>query len=111
MVRDIDRLIRELADQRAAQVEGKKTRGAKRKRRLAVLESSLSGAANRYAVLSVELHETKLQLGVVEQSVAALKHENAELRTEVRELEVDLARRRSASSIVTSIDLLRRGPP
>ena len=43
VVRDIDRLLRELADQRAAQVKGKKTQGAKRKRRLAVLESSLSG--------------------------------------------------------------------
>ena len=110
VVRDIDRLLGELAGQRAARGEGKKARAAKRKRRLAVLEGSLSGAANRYAVLSVELHETKLQLRVAEQSVAAFKHENGELRTEVRDLKVELARR-SASSTVTPIDLLRRDPP
>ena len=110
VVRDIDRLLRELAEQRAAQVKGKKTQGAKRKRRLAVLESSLSGAANRYATLSMELQETKLQLRVAEQSVAAFKHENSERRTQVRNLKVELARR-SASSIVTPIDLLRRDPP
>ena len=110
VVREIDQLLRELADQRAAQVKGKKTRGAKRKRRLAVLESSLSGAANRYAVLSVELDETKLQLRVAEQSVALFERENGELRTQVRDLKVALARR-SASSIVTPIDVRRRDPP
>ena len=109
-IEDIDRLLRELAGQRAAQVKGKKTRGAKRKRRLALLESCLSGVANRYAVLSAELRETKLQPRVAEQSVTAFKHENGELRTEVRDLKVELARR-SASSIVTPIDLLRRDPP
>ena len=110
VVRDIDRLLGELAGQRAAPVTRKKTRLAKRHCRLAVLESSLSGAANRYAVLSEELHETKLQLRVAEQSVGAFKHENSELRSELRNLKVELARR-SASSIVTPIDLLRRDPP
>ena len=110
VVRAIDRLLREFAKQRAAQVKGKKTRGAKRKRRLAVLESSLSDAANRYAVLSVELHETKVRLGVAEQSVALFKNENGKLRSEVRHLKVELARR-SASTIVTPIDSLRRDLP
>ena len=110
VVRDIDRLLRELAEQRAAPGKRKKTRGAKLKRRLALLESSLSGAANRYAVLSAELHETQLQLRVAEQSVAAFKRENSELRTEVRNLKVELVRR-SASSTVTPIASPRRDPP
>ena len=110
LVRDIDRLLRELAEQRAAKLKRKKTRGAKRARRLALLESSLSGAANRYAVLSAELHETQLQLRVAEQSVAAFKRENSELRTEVRNLKVELARR-SASCTVTPIASPRRDPP
>ena len=109
VVRDIDRLLRELADQQASQVKRKKTRRAKRKRRLAVLESSLVSAANRYAALSAELDETKLQLRVAEQSVAAFKYENTELRTEVRNFKAELARR-SASGTVTSIDMVRRGP-
>ena len=110
VVRDIDRLLREIADQQAPQVKRKKTRGAKRKRRLAVLESSFANAANRYAALSAELDETKLQLRVAEQSVAAFKRENTELRTEVRAFKAELARR-SASGTVTAIDPLRRGPP
>ena len=110
VLRDIDRLLRELAGQRAAQVKRKKTPAAERKRRLAVLETSLSGAANRYVVLSVELDETKRQLRVAEQSVAAFKLVNSELRAEVRKLKVELARR-SASSIVTPIDSLRRDLP
>ena len=110
VVRDIDRLLGELAGQRAAQVKGKKTRVAKHKRRLAVLESSILGAASRYAVLSAELDETRLQLRVAEQSVAAFKAENVELRIEVRNLKTELARR-SASGTVTPIDVLRRDPP
>ena len=110
VVRDIDRLLRELADQQASHVKRKKTRGAKRKRRLAVLESSLASAANRYAVLSAELDETKLRLRVAEQSVAAFKRENTDLRTEVRSFKAELARR-SASGTVTSIDIVRRGAP
>ena len=110
VVRDIARSLRELADQRAAPVKGKRARATKRKRRLAALKSSLLGAANRYAVLRVELHETKLRLRVAEQSFAAFKRENSEFRTEVRKLKAALARR-SASSSVTPIDSLRRDPP
>ena len=101
MVRDLDRLLRELADQQASQIKRKKTRRAKRKHRLAVLESSLASA---------EFDETKLQLRVAEQSVAAFKRENTEPRTEVRNFKAELARR-SASGTVTSIDMVRRGPP
>ena len=101
-VRELDRLLRELADQRAALRKPKKARRAKRKRRLAELKSSFTGAANQYVVLSVELHETQLQLRIAEQSVAAFKRESSELRTEVRNLKVELARR-SASSTVTPI--------
>ena len=110
VVREIDRLLHELEGQRAARAKSKQTRGAKRKRRWAVLESSHSGAANRYAVVSVELEETKLQLRVAEQSAAAFKDENGELRTEVRDLKVELARR-SGSSTVTPINLHRRDLP
>ena len=109
VVRDIDRLLRELADQRAAQVKGTKTRGAKRKRRLAVLESSNLGAANRYAVLRAEFDETKLQLRVAEQSVTALKRENRKLRTEVSNLKAELARR-SASNAAIPVHFPRRDP-
>ena len=108
LVRDIDRLLGELAGQRAAQV--KKTRGAKRKRGLAALKRSLTGAANRYAVLSVELDESQLRLRVAEQSFATSRQEVSELRTEVRKLKAALARR-SASSNVTPIGSLRRDPP
>ena len=101
-VRELDRLLRELADQRAAQRKPKKARRAKRKRRLAELKSSFTGAANQYVVLGAELHETQLQLRIAEQSVAAFKRESSELRTEVRNLKVELARR-SASSTVTPI--------
>ena len=110
VVRDIDRLLRELAEQRAAKGKRKKARGAKRKRRFAVLESSFSGAANRYAVLSDELHQTQFRLRVAEQSVAAFNRENSELRTEVRNLKLELARR-SASCTVTPIASPRRDPP
>ena len=110
VIRDIAGSLRELADQRAAQGKTKTTRGAKRKRRVAALKSSLTGAANRYTVLSVELDETKLRLRVAEQSFDACKQENSELRTEVRNLKAVLARR-SAASNVTSIDSLRRDPP
>lgn len=110
VVRQIDRLLGELAGQRAARAKGRKARAAKRKRRLAVLERSLVGAANRYAVRSVELDETQLRLRVAEQSFDACKQENSELRAEVRELKTALARR-SASGNVTPIDLLRRDPP
>ena len=110
LVRDIDRLLRELAEQRAAQVKRKKTGRAKRNRRLAELESSFASAANQYGVLSAERDETELQLRVAEQSVAAFRRENSELRTEVRNLKAELARR-SASGTVTSIDMGRRGPP
>ena len=108
VVREIARSLRELADQRAAQA--KKTRGAKRKRGLAALKSSLTGAANRYAVLSVELDESQLRLRVAEQSFATSRQEVSELRTEVRKLKAALARR-SASSNVTPIGSLRRDPP
>ena len=110
VVRDIDRLLRELADQQASQVKRKKTGRAKRNRRLAELESSFASAANQYGVLTAERDETELQLRVAEQSVAAFKRENSELRTEVRNLKAELARR-SASGTVTSIDMGRRGPP
>ena len=110
LVRDIDRLLRELAEQRAAQLKRKKTRGAKPARRLALLESSLSGAANRYAILSAELHDTRVQLRVADQSAVAFKSENSELRSEVRRLKAELARR-STSGTVTPIDLLRSDPP
>ena len=109
-VREFVPLLRALADQRAARGKRKKARGAKRKRRLAVLESSLSGAANRYAVLSAGLHETQLQLRVAEQSVAAFKRENSELRTELHNLKVELARS-SASCTVTPIVSPRRDSP
>ena len=101
-VRELDRLLRELADQRAALRKPKKARRAKRKRRLAELMSSFTGAANQYLVLSAELQETQWQLRIAEQSVAAFKRESSELRTEVRKLKVELARR-SASSTVTPI--------
>ena len=110
VVRDIDRLLRELAEQRAARGKRKKARGAKLKRRLAVLESSLSGAANRHATLSVERHETELQLRVAEHSVAAFKRENSDLRTEVRHLKVELARC-LASNTVPPIASAFRDPP
>ena len=110
VVRDIDRLLRELADQQASQVKRKKTGRAKRNRRLAELESSFAGAANQYGVLSAERDETESQLRVAEQSVAAFKRENRQLRTEVRNLKAELARR-SASGTVTSIDMGRRGSP
>lgn len=104
LVRQIDRLLGELVAQRRA--KGRKARGVKRKRRLAVLQRSLVGAANRYAVLSVELQETTLRLRVAEQSVAAFNGENTELRTEAHALKLELARR-SASGTVTSIDFGR----
>ena len=105
-VRQIDRLLGELAGQRAARAKGRKARRSNRKRRLVVLKSSLVGAANRYAVLGVELQETTLRLRVAEQSVAAFNRENTELRAEARDLKLELARR-SASGTVTSIDFGR----
>ena len=109
VVRDIARSLRELADQ-AARVKGKRAQAAKRTRHLAVLKRGLIGAANRYAILSSELHETKLRLRVAEQSFSTCQGENSELRTEVRELKAALARR-SALGSVTPIDSLRRDPP
>ena len=111
LVRDIDRLLRELAQQRAAQLKRKNSRGAKRARRLALLESSLASAANRYAALSAELDETKLQLRVAEQSVEAFKRENTELRTEVRNFKAELARRCASGTVTSIVDMVRRGPP
>ena len=107
VVRDIARLLREVVDRRAAPAKGRRAQAAKRKRQL---EGSLTGAANRYTVLSVELDETKLRLRVAEQGIATCQGENEELRTEVRTLRAELARR-SASGSVTPIDLLRRGSP
>lgn len=106
VVRDIARLLGELVEQRAAPA---RARAAKRKRRMAALQTSLTGAANRYAVLSVELDQTKLRLRVAEQGFATCQGENSDLRTEVRELKAELARR-SASGSVTPIDPLRRDP-
>lgn len=105
-VRDIAGLLRELADQRAALGKAEQARATKRERWLAVLERSLVGAANRYVVLRVELDETKLRLRVAEQSVAAFKHENGELR----HLKAALPQR-PASSTITPIDSRRRPPP
>lgn len=109
VVREIDRLVRELAVQRAARLKRKKTGRAKRQRRFAVLESSVASAANRYAVLRAELDETKLRLRVAEQSVATFKDENTGLRTEVRTLKAELARR-AASGAVIPIGMVRRDP-
>ena len=109
VVREIDRLLADLARQRAAQDKSKQRRAAKRKRRLAVLESTLASAANRYAVLSVELQDTQLRLRVAEQSVAAFKTENGELRTEIRNLKLELARRSSLGT-VTHLGLPRPAP-
>lgn len=109
VVRDINALLRELARQRPVRNKPKKMREAQRKRRLAELKRSLSGAANRYAVLSVVLHETQLRLRIAEQSVAAFKEENGQLRVALRKLKLELARW-SASGGVTPIDLLRRDP-
>ena len=99
-VREIDGLLGELAKQRSAKGKRKKARRARRKRRLEVLEGSLSGAANRYAVLSVELHETQLRLRVAEQSVVAFERENSELRTEARNLKAELARRSMSGTVI-----------
>ena len=108
-VRAIAGSLSQLAAQRPEQGKAKRTRGAKRKRRVAALKSSLTGAANRYAVLSAELHETKLRLRVAEQGFATRSRESDELRAEVRQLKAALAQR-SASGDVISIDPLCRGP-
>ena len=105
VVRDISGSLRELAGQRP--VKGERARAARRKRKLAVLETSLTGAANRYAVLSAELDQTTRRLRVAEQGFSMCQVEAKNLRAEVRELTVELARR-SASGTVTPIELLRR---
>ena len=110
LVRDVDRLLRELGEQRAAQRKRKRSRGADCARRLALMKRSLSEAANRYAVLSAELKDTGERLRVADKSAEQFKRENAELRSEVRTFKVELARR-STSGTVTAIDMVRPGAP
>ena len=99
-------VLGELAGQRAARAKGERRAGRTANAVLVVLKSSLVGAANRYAVLGVELQETTLRLRVAEQSVAAFNRENTELRAEAREPQAGSlrgVRPRAPSPLSTSV--------